>query len=160
MAAFYFPKEENLRILSDKEIFEIEVGISNIINLPNLPWSFQSDISDLVFYEDKGMNLDNGIMGYTKFTGNKILLNSRVVKDLVYKDNNGIPNNETSMGTIIHELTHRRQMQWLGGFAWLFLNIPGIDRLTIERWAKENEYAVSACLSELYDKIRVSKLTG
>lgn len=153
MAYLYFPKDENLRALTDKEVFEIEVGIANAKNV-DLPWGFQDNILDLVFYEDKGMDLENGVMGYTKFMSSKILLSPGVVEGLMWKDNNSIPNNETSMGTIIHELTHRKQMQWLGGFAWLFLNIPGIDRLTIECWARENESAAAAGLSELYSNIR------
>ena len=88
------------------------------------------------------------------FLENRILLSPTVVSGLKWKDKRGIPNHEIPMGTVIHELTHRKQMSWLKGFAWLFLNIPGVDRFTIERWARQNEAAAVESLSEIYAEIR------
>ena len=99
------------------------------------------------------MTLDNGIMGYTKFFGNRILLSSDIVSALKWKDTNGIPNNEMAMGIVVHELTHCNQMKWVFGLAWLILNIPIID-FFIEKWAKQNEQVATQSLLDTYDQLR------
>ncbi|MBD3406155.1 MAG: hypothetical protein GF411_08525 [Candidatus Lokiarchaeota archaeon] len=149
MGYFYFYKEENIRSLTHKEITEIEIGVANLANR-NLPWEFVSDLYGLQFCEDKGMNLDNGVMGATKFFSNRIMLSPDIVKQLCWKSVSGVPNNEVAISIIIHELTHRRQMKWMRGLAWPILNIPVLSSLTIERWARQNEKAAVDILSQIY----------
>lgn len=158
MAYFYFPRDENLRPLNEIEFDALFLGVSNLRGV-DLPWGWVKDISGLSFYEDKGMTVDTGIMGYTKFFSNKILLSPLTVKGLLWKNIYGIPNNELSVSVVAHELTHRRQMQWLYGLAWAFLNIPFIDGLMIEKWARENEAAAREQLAKIYDRFNNTQLS-
>ena len=151
MGYFYFPDQNDLRQLSSDEVSEIEVGCANLKN--KLKWGFENPY-EYMFYEDKNMTTENGILGYTKKFSDKILLSPVVVSGLKWKDKNGIPNNETVMGVVIHELTHRHQMKWLFGLTWPIFNIPFIDVITIEKWARQNEQEAIDILSKIYDDLR------
>lgn len=148
----YFPKSENLRKLNDDEVFEIIQACSLIKD--KLPWQFD-DPERNEFYEDVGMTLDNGVLGAARFFSNKIMLSPAVIAGLCYKDKNGIPNNENSINTVIHELTHRKQMKWLHGIIWAFINIPLINRFTAEKWAGQNGSAAERLLYRIYNEQRI-----
>jgi len=151
MGYLYFPREENLKKLGSEHMHAIMSGMSLVLD--KTPYGFDSQLFSYEFYSDQGMTVETGIMGYTTFFSNRILLSPIIAEQLTWTNNNGVPNNETAMNTVIHELTHRRQMRWLKGFAWLFLNIPGID-MTIERMARENGEAAEIILEKHYDELR------
>jgi len=153
MPYFYFPREENLRPLSNIEVITMQACLGKLDD-KKLPWSYEIETYKFRYFEDKGMTLDNGIMGYTRFFSKDILLSPNVVKGLLWTDNQGIPNNEQSISIVVHELTHRNQMKWLGGLLWPFLNMFGVADLTIEKWARENEQCALNDLAKIYREER------
>jgi hypothetical protein len=153
MGTFYFPNLDNLRKLTTEEVDYIYIGIQNLRGA-DLPYKFHLEIDEIIFLEDPGMDLKNGILGYTKFGTDRVLLSPIIVTALKHKDINGIPNNNDAMNTVIHELTHLQQMSWLGGLCWAFLNIPIISAFTIEKWATTNGTAAADYLENLYNEMR------
>ena len=161
MPGLYFPKKENLSLITDEEKHCIEEAV--ILLKDNLPWDFRCNASieniglvqHIDFYKDKGMD-GTAVLGYTTFfKPNEILLSPLIVDGLTWTNNQGIPNNESVMSTVIHELTHLRQMQWFYGLAWMFLNIPLVASSTIEKWANDNGAAATELLSKHYDGMRI-----
>ena len=107
-----------------------------------------------MFFSDSGMVLENGVMGYTSYLNPKEILLAEYLTEQISWEVSGIPNNEIIMSIVIHELTHSNQRKWLGGLAWLILNIPGIDKFTLEKWAVENENAAFEFLANKYKVMR------
>ena len=152
MAQLYSPKDENLRELTTTELVSIFRAVKFLEG--KLPHEFCSDLNGIRFYEDKGMDTDNGVMGYTSYLSpNRILLCPGVVQGLTHEVK-GVPDNEQNISTVIHELTHRNQRTWGYGVAWFGLNLPIIDQMTIEKWARENEAASIVILSAAYAAMR------
>ena len=154
MAGLYFPKTENLIPFTVKEMEAVQKAVKILKEQTVLPRAWKSDIEDIHFYKDSGMTVDNGVMGMTSFLKQKrILIASFLIEQLTW-ESSGVPNNEMAMAIIIHELTHSDQMTWWGGLAYLILNIPGIDKLTLEKWAVENQNAAERFLQETYQEMR------
>jgi hypothetical protein len=147
---FYFPKKSNLVRFTAEQRDAVKAAIRKLRN-KDFPHKWVKDVGNLEFYVDNGMTVENGVLGYTKFLDNKILISPLLSNDIAFKTSNGIYNNEYAISIIIHELTHREQMMWFGGLGWLFLNIPGINLLFIEPFARENESRALELLSELYN---------
>ena len=101
------------------------------------------------FRVDPNMNTDNGVMGYTKFFSNTIYISRDVEVGLTWQGNN-----EVAMSTVIHELTHRAQMLWCGGWLWPILQFPGLRDLTLEKWANENGRSAGLELEKAYMEMR------
>jgi len=152
VAEFYFTKKDNLVRFTESQLQAVRDAIKVLDG--KTPCKFYTDIDRLEFYEDKGMNMDNGVMGKTSFLRSKeVYISPSIAQGLVYKDRRGIPNNETSVAIVIHELTHTQQMKSFG-LGFLIFNIPLIDRITIERWADKNQNFTESFLLEHYRKLR------
>jgi len=132
MAGLYFTKKKNLVPLIDEYIERIKKDIDIVKS--RLPHKIFDDFSKIQFFIDKGMNYENGILGKVSFLfKDRILLSNDIASMLNWKYN------ETAIGTVVHELTHRQQMTWLGGLAFPIFNIPGVSNITLENWAVQNE---------------------
>jgi len=154
MARLYYVKRSNLRPLDQLEREALRESLKYLLET-NLPHSYHKGLSGIKYYEDKGMDLENGVMGAHDYLHpNEIYLSPYLVKDLNYRSKSGILNNETIMNTIVHELTHAEQRRWLFGFAWLILNIPIVCEFTLEKWAKENGSYAEKWLCEKYSALR------
>jgi hypothetical protein len=151
MGYLYFPKAVNLIPLDDAAVSAIDEALKLLAG--KTPYKFLYPIPDYKFYTDKGMTTETGILGYTGYFSHKVLLAPSLMGQFVWKDMNGIPNNETAMGTVIHELTHLHQMEWLFGLAWPIMNIPGLDMI-IESQARQNGEAAIEILGNIYEERR------
>jgi hypothetical protein len=149
----YFPSDENLRRLTSEELDCICVGLANL-KCVKLPWGYYENIEDIVFYEDKGMTLDSGVLGHTRFGSKRVILAPLIVDALKWKNMDGIPNNSIAMNTVVHELTHLAQMRWGYGILWAILNAPIICQYTIEKWANENGCKAEEQLQAIYNDLR------
>jgi len=155
MAGLYFPKKENLTPFSEEQMKAVRAAVE-LLKKESLPNEWRADLGGMKLFRDAGMTGDNGVMGYTSYLKPKeILIAGYLVDQLMWGGE--VPNNEMSMSTIVHELTHTAQRGWLFGLLWLVLNIPGIDRLTLERWAVENEEVAGEVLSKRYAEMRKAK---
>lgn len=153
---FYHPNPVDLMPLDNKELDAILDAIKLVVD--RLPWRIygenMSEFNTLEFYCDEGMK-NSSILGYTQFfNNNRVLLNPVICNGLTHKNNAGIPNNEIEMNTIIHELTHLRQMRFCHGLLWPIINSPIIRDFTVEKWACENGSAATKILTESYDILR------
>lgn len=101
--------------------------------------SYQEDsFRSVSYYQDDGMNLDNGILGATYYySKSKMYLSPIVVREFTEWPDDCC----NSIGVIIHELTHLHQMRWFHGLLWPIIAIPGLRQLTVEPWAYENQDA-------------------
>ena len=153
MAQFYSPKKENLIPLTVLQTQAIVLAARLLEG--KLPHKFATDYGSVRFFIDKGMNSDNGVMGFTNFlNSDEILLSPDIVNGIETKYGD-VPDNSEQVSVAIHELTHRDQRSWLQGIMFPVLNIPGMDKLTLEKWAKENELAAAEMLNNLYAKMRL-----
>jgi hypothetical protein len=153
MAGLYFPKNENLTPFTEGQMRAVEAAVG-LLREAVLPNEWKADLDGLRFFADAGMTVDNGVMGYTSYLKPKeILIAGYLVEQLAW-GKPGAPNNEMPMATIVHELTHTAQRGWLFGLLWLVLNIPGIDRLTLEKWAVENQEKAEGFLWDRYREMR------
>lgn len=155
MAGLYFPDSKNLTEFTRGQMKAVHDAV-NLLRVAKLPYDWRHDVNGLEFYSDTGMNLNNGVLGYTTFIWPKRILIASYLADGLAWSAGGAPNNEMAMAVIVHELTHAAQRRWLGGLAWLVLNIPGIDRLTLERWAVRNERVAEEYLAQVYSEMRAT----
>lgn len=153
MAGLYFPKKANLTSFSDEQERALRDAVE-LLRGADLPHGWLSDLGGLAFYSDKGMTPENGVMGMTSFLRSKEVLVAEFLARQITWEASGVPNNEMAMAVVVHELTHLAQRRWLFGLAWLVLNIPGVDRLTLERWAVENQEAAQDFLAGRYREMR------
>lgn len=114
-----------------------------------LPHGIYRDIGRLRFLVDHGMNLKNGVLGAVSWHEPSVVRLSPIIS----RDLNGpwwsierLSSISEAMGHVIHELTHTAQLRWMGGLAWPVLNIPGVNLLTLERWAVQNQMAATRFL--------------
>jgi hypothetical protein len=157
MGGWYFPKKENLVPVNDS----VKEAIWKAIVLLNgeAPHSFWGDTSDVFgridFYCDHGMSVESGVLGATSFlNSDRVLLSPLIVQGITWETTTGIPNNETAMNTVIHELTHLHQMRKWFGLFYLFLNAPWFSFFTLEKWANENGVFAQDRLTKLYNDMR------
>lgn len=159
MSGFYFPKKNNLKILSQKEKNKIIEAVKIIKDkLPHeiyYGYGKNGEILDKVsFFVDEGMK-DNSVLGCISFfKPNQVLLSPIIVEALSWESISGIPNNESAMSTVIHELTHLDQIRWFNGILWPFLNNPLVSFWTTEKWANENGQSARKILQKQYDNMR------
>lgn len=153
MAGLYFPNEKNLTAFTRDQMKAVHDAV-NLLKAAKLPNDWCYDLDGLEFYSDTGMTLDNGVLGYTTFLKPKRILIASYLADGLTWTASGVPNNEMAMSIVTHELTHTAQRRWMGGLVWLILNIPGIDRLTLEKWAVENEQDARDYLQHTYGEMR------
>lgn len=138
----YVPLNKNLRRLPAEEISLIVDSLTYLTT--SLPYDIFWDVGDIAWFEDQGMNVDNGVMGAIWYTQkNRILLSPEIITNLKF-----VNNNESAMEIIVHELTHRAQMEY-----WWFplCNIPFVNLFTIEKWAVHNGKVAKEILSKAYD---------
>lgn len=153
MAGFYFPDEKNLTAFTHEQMKAVHDAV-NLLRAANLPNDWCCNLDGMQFYSDVGMNMENGVLGYTTFLKPKRILIASYLADQLTWNTSGVPNNEMAMAIVAHELTHTAQRRWLHGLLWLVLNIPGIDRLTLEKWAVENQNAAQDYLAATYREMR------
>jgi len=111
-----------------------------------LPHGCTFNTSDLFIGIDTNMTTDSGVLGYTRFFSDTILLSPTIASMLEWDNDN-----EAAMNVVTHELTHKAQMGWLGGLLWPFLNAPLIAQLTIKPWACANGLAAQEILADEYE---------
>ncbi len=126
----------------------IFAGVGRVLRDARLPHTMFREVGCVGFYEDQGMTMQNGVLGAVCWwSPREIRLAPVVVQNLsAWIPSDDMAEIALSIGIVIHELTHLRQLAWLGGFAWPFLNAPIINHLTIERWAEENELVARTSL--------------
>jgi hypothetical protein len=147
MGSWYFSKKENLSLISKNNVESIRKAIELLKD--KTPYPFWTE--DVDFYCDKGMSVENGVLGATTFLHkNRVLLSPLVIRIINWETTNGIPNNEVAMNTVIHELTHLQQMRKWYGLFYLLMNIPFICNFTLEKWACANGNSAQKILGEIY----------
>jgi len=153
MAQFYFPEEENLTPFTAGQTEAVRKAVA-LLQEANLSCDWEPSTSGLSFLCDGGMTAENGVMGYVSYLRPRRILIARFVAEQLTWESRGVPNNEFAMAIVVHELTHVKQRKWWRGLAWPILNIPGIDRLTLEKWAVRNQTAAEDYLRDRYSAMR------
>lgn len=159
MGGWYFPDPNNLVPIDDLKVTQIWNAIRGISG--KTPHKFYGEIFEefvmVEFFVDKGMLFNDGVLGATQFFHPNRVCLSPIIVDNIGWEASGVPNNEIAMNTVIHELTHLKQMRIAFGIVYAVLNAPWFSFFTLEKWASENGDAAQNKLSDIYDEMRRNK---
>ncbi len=123
-------------------------GVGRVLNAGVLSHTIYREVGRVRFYVDHGMTLQNGVLGAVRwFTPLEVRLAPIVHTELDGRwKRDRMGGIASSIGLVIHELTHIEQMTWWWGAAWPLLNMPIVCDYTLERWATQNQRDTEAFL--------------